>query len=251
MSKLQFREESLELDGTISDTNPVVSLNKDKLTIESVKGSLPIIRKSIQTTSSQLLDLTSGDNDNDDENNNVDVGHKDAQESKDTSIKETKPFTVKEIAIESTAVSSPINVEVEIVSAAKPPSRTTTTIISNKSVSSWLGKFLENKRTVIDPNSLVPDIEVSNNTYLREFCEVYKVMHAGEDTNMPLKVANESISDDSSSDEEDSKPHKELALLDGNDVLSLMDESQEKTTAEKSLPLNLFNLPYNTDVEQV
>jgi hypothetical protein len=252
-SKLSFEEDALVDDHNIEASSsksesffPEFDDRQQHQEIESIKSNLPSVRNLISSSSSQLLDL--GRTEVNDSSYEMVVKQNQLAQCDDSLIKSVV------VEITSSAKSDSVSVTNDL-SASQQVGPNVTIQVVNKQMSNWLGRFLETKRTVIDPNSLAPDFEPSSDTYLQEFANAYNSYY--KDSVSTLKKQ-ESISDDDSSDEDESPSAgniipsgdiNDLAFLSTEDVLDMMDN--DSSSKLKLLPLSIFNLPYTITVEQV
>lgn len=262
MSKLDFKEEPLDDIGEDGMIKSLPILDKDgEKSVIAVESNLPSIGKPSVATSTALFDLTNEETDDDSVAKPPTEILADSSSLGNDVSKPKETFVVKTIDIEVETVSDPALVAVQILSTDDQVNNDQSN--SKVPVSNWLGRFLKTKRSVVDPNSLAPDIEPSNDTFLKEFADTYNTLNAVS-TASKVKTS-ESISDDSSSSDEDDEDdeteserkrssvtsQQDLALLSETDVLDLMETNGNKPEAAKQLIVNLFNLPYGADVEQV
>jgi hypothetical protein len=260
MSKLDFKEEPLDDIGENGEIKYILDKDGEKSVI-AVESNLPSIGKPSAATSTALFDLTNEETDDDSVAKPPTEILADSSSLVNDVSKPKETFVVKTIDIEVETVSDPALVAVQILSTDDQVNNDQSN--SKVPVSNWLGRFLKTKRSVVDPNSLAPDIEPSNDTFLKEFADTYNTLNAVS-TASKVKTS-ESISDDSSSSDEDDEDdeteserkrssvtsQQDLALLSETDVLDLMETNGNKPEAAKQLIVNLFNLPYGADVEQV
>lgn len=256
MSKLDFKEEPLDDDiGENGEIKSVPVLEKDgESSVIAVESNLPSTGKP-SVASTALFDLTNEETDDDSVAKTSKGTVADSSSLSNETSKPKDAFVVKTIDIEVETATDPALAAVQILSTDDQVNSNSDQSNSKVPVSNWLGRFLKTKRTVVDPNSLAPDIEPSHDTFLKEFAETYNTLNSNS-----KEKPSESISDDSSSDEDDeAEPGKrlsvtsqqDLALLSETDVLDLMETNGNKPEASKQLIVNLFNLPYGADVEQV
>lgn len=177
----------------------------------------------------ELFDLA---NDEDD--------HPPPQETKLANEKRGKPVDVIDL-VEKVPKSRAVSLAsaaktVPAVAALVPPvSSSLSNTLSIEKTSSWLDRFVTSKRTYVDPSETVPDIEVSNDDYLREFSTSFT-------TNVAKVTSN---ADDF---------EVELDPLPLTDVLALLDQAEktgEEKTQQSTATINLYNLPYTCTADEV
>ena len=111
---------------------------------------------------------------------------------------------------------------------------------SNKIQSSWLGRFLCQKREVIVPAP--PDICVTDDTYLKDFCSQFRhnqVDHIVSDNEDDEWIANLRSATRTSS-----------ILGEGSRKAEIPDNYEDLTIATNG-QIRIFNLPYTIDTEKI
>lgn len=123
---------------------------------------------------------------------------------------------------------------------------------SSQQVSSWLGRFLGTKRSVIDPETLVPPLEVSNDVYLEQFSKTYN------DLESPVEPIDDAEEEEAGARLfKDGVVHLNESGVDQDlsvfvDPLDLMEAQENAASAAAStVTINLFNLPYTADIGHV
>lgn len=192
-------------------------------------------RKQGDSTSFQLFDLTHEEDDAEE------VKSVPQRSSSGNSVQDAVPLSsdssIKLVeAIETIPV---VNVQLQ-----KPQS-------SSQQVSSWLGRFLGTKRSVIDPETLVPPLEVSNDVYLEQFAKTYN------DLESPVEPIDDAEEEAGTRLFKDGVVHLNESGVDQDlsvfvDPLDLMEAQENAASAAAStVTINLFNLPYTADIGHV